>query len=164
MGLFGKLFSKGKTTATELPPEFLEESPPDWLIDLKGQEMPDGNHFSIRAQLSKAARTGTAEILVLPRADGEAPKSATTELERLEIDKLLVILGFSFLSDFADVGGDMNAGLPVSITIHRLEPYAARSANCNLAGWRGSKQPAPPAVDIGIVLVGARDRALGNRQ
>lgn len=159
MGFFGKLFGQGKTAAVELPPEFLEDSPPDWLIELKGREFPNGNVFSVRARLSKTERAGKADIFLLPRADAESPKSATTELERLEIDRLLVILGFSFPVDIDDIPGETESGLPVSLTIHRLAPYSSRSASCNLAGWRDSRQPAPPVVEIGGILAKSRDRA-----
>ena len=159
MGFFGKLFGQGKTAAVELPPEFLEDSPPDWLIELKGRELPHGAVFCVRARLSRTERTGSAEIFLLPQTDAESPKSATTELERLEIDRLLVILGFSFPVDIDDIPGETESGLPVSLTIHRLAPYAYRSATCNLAGWRDSKQPAPPVVEIGSILTNAGDRA-----
>jgi len=159
MGLLGKLFGKTKSAPEELPPEFLEDSPPDWLIELKGQEMPDGSVFSIRAQLGKVTRIGKADILILPRMDAEAPRSAATELEKLDIDRLLVILGFSFPVDIDDIAGETISGLPVSMTIHRMSPYASRSATCNLAGWRDSKQPAPPVVEIANILARARDRA-----
>jgi hypothetical protein len=163
MGLFKKIFGKEKAAAPDLPPEFQEAAPPDWLIDLKGREMPAGTHFSIRAQLAQAARSGRADILILPRTDSELPKSGAVELERLEIDRLLVILGFSFPAYIDDVAGESASGLPVGITIHRLEPYTARTASCNLAGWRNSKQPAPPVVEIGNILLAARDRAFPNR-
>ncbi len=163
MGLLGKLFGKTKSAPEELPPEFMEDSPPDWLIELKGQEMPDGSVFSVRAQLRKITRIGTADILILPRTDAEVPRSATTDLEKLDIDRLLVILGFSFPADIDDIAGETTSGLPVSLTIHRLAPYASRLATCNLAGWRDSKQPAPPVVEIANILVRTRDRAFPSR-
>ena len=43
MNLFKKLFSRGKEETPDLPPEFLQETPPDWLIDAKGQRLPNGN-------------------------------------------------------------------------------------------------------------------------
>lgn len=163
MGLLGKLFGKTKAAAEELPPEFLEDSPPDWLIELKGREMPDGNVFSVRAQLGKVTRVGQADVFILPRTDAEVPRSASIDLEKLDIDRLLVILGFSFPADIDDIAGESDSGLPVNMTIHRLAPYAARSATCNLAGWRDSKQPAPPVVEIANILVRARERAFPGR-
>ena len=76
MNFLKKLFSKKVEETPEAPPEFLQENPPDWLIDLKGQESPDGNSFSIRIQLFQTERSGTAEILVLPRDQFGEPRNA----------------------------------------------------------------------------------------
>src|SRR5438045_2688308 len=87
----------------ELPPEFLQENPPDWLIDLKGAALPHGNRFSIRVQILDTTRAGTVEVVMLPLKDGEEPKSASGALAQTEIDRLFVILGFSFPGDIANV-------------------------------------------------------------
>src|ERR1700722_18653517 len=95
MNLFKKHFSRRKEEAPDLPHEFLQETPPDWLIDARGQRLPHGNRFSMRVQLTQATRTGTVEIVILPLNESEQLKSAQTELQRQEIDRLFVILGFS---------------------------------------------------------------------
>ncbi len=96
MSLLTRLFSKRKEKSDDLPPEFLQEPPPDWFIDLKGRGLTGGKPFSVRVQLFATRRAGTAEILILPAGPGEQPKDAGVELSRTEIDRLLLILGFSF--------------------------------------------------------------------
>ena len=160
MNFLKRLFGGRKSEPQELPPEFLQENPPDWLIDLKGQLPPGDRRFSIRAQLSETSRAGTAEILVLPRNDVEQPKSATAELDRVEIDRLLVILGFSFPEDITDVAAELTEGLRVSIAVHRREPYLLAVVRCNLTGWLDSKKSGPPAIELGRILIEARRRTL----
>jgi hypothetical protein len=157
---FLKRLSGHKESPPELPPEFLQENPPDWLIDLKGAGLPHGNRFSIRVQLSNAARGGTAEILVLPRKGGDEPKSASGALARSEIDRLFVILGFSFPGDIADVPAQVIDGMPVNISVHRHEPYCLAAGECNLAGWTDSRKPGPPVIEIGKILLEAQGRIL----
>src|SRR5690349_787758 len=101
MNLFKWLFGK-KEIPVEIPPEFLQENPPDWLMDLKSPSLVAGNAMSVRVQLFAAARTGTADVILLP-STGQDPRSVTAQLERTEIDRLLVILGFSFPADFESV-------------------------------------------------------------
>src|SRR5947209_6587510 len=153
MSFLKRLFSGRKNEVQELPPEFEQSEPPDWLLDLKGQDLPQGSRFSIRVQLSAASRIGSADILILPCQEGEQPRSGTAELTRPEFDRLLVILGFSFPGDFEDVAGSEKEGLPVTISIHRREPYDLKTANCNLVGWNESKQSRPPLVEIGWILL-----------
>jgi hypothetical protein len=160
MNFLKRLFGKRKSEPQELPPEFLQENPPDWLIDLKGQLLPDGRRFSVRVQLSETSRAGTAEIFVLPRNDTEQPKGASGELNRIEIDRLLVILGFSFPDDIADVAVELTEGLRANITVHRRGPYAQAVARCNLTGWLDSKKSGPPAIELGRILVEAHRRTL----
>jgi len=160
MNFLKRLFGRCKPEPQELPPEFLQENPPDWLIDLKGQLPPDGRRFSVRVQLSETSRAGTAEILVLPRDDAGQPKSATAELDRVEIDRLLVILGFSFPGDITGVGAELSEALCADIAVHRREPYALAVAQCNLTGWLDSKKSGPPAIELGRILVEAQRRIL----
>lgn len=160
MNLLKKLFSKRTEEPADVPPEFLQQEPPDWLIDLKGQELPDGNTFSIRVQLFQSARTGTAEIVVLPHDQSGEPKSAAADLTRIEIDRLFVILGFAFPDEIATVPAADPDGLPVTISIYRQSPFTLRSAACNLAGWLDSRKSAPTAVEIGRILFETRTRAL----
>jgi hypothetical protein len=159
MNFLKRLFGH-KESPPELPPEFMQENPPDWLIDLKGAGLPHGNRFSIRVQLSDKARTGTAEILILPRKDGEEPKSANGALARSEVDRLFVILGFSFPGDIANVPAQVVDGMPLNISIHRHEPYAVAAGNCNLAGWMESRKPGPPVIEIGKILLEAQIRIM----
>lgn len=159
MNFLKRLFGR-REQPPELPPEFLQENPPDWLIDLKGVGLPHGNRFSIRVQLSDRARAGTAEILILPRKEGEEPKSADGALTRLEVDRLFVILGFSFPVDIADVPGQVVDGMPVNVSIHRHEPYSMAAGECNLAGWMESRKPGPPVIEIGKILLEAQGRML----
>lgn len=159
MNFLKRLFGH-KEKPMELPPEFLQENPPDWLIDLKGAELPEGRRFSIRLQLSASSRSGTVEVVALPRNDREELKSADAALDRGEIDRLFVILGFSFPGDIAGIPDEMDAGLPANISIHRREPYSTASAGCNLAGWLESRKPGPPIVEIGKILLEAQRRVL----
>ena len=159
MNFLKRLFGR-KETPPELPPEFLQENSPDWLIDLKGAALPHGNRFSIRVQLSHAARAGTVEIVMLPRKEGEEPKSASGALARLEIDRLFVILGFSFPGDIADAPAQVIDGMPVTISIHRHEPYSVAAGECNLAEWMDSKKSGPPVIEIGKILLEAQMRIM----
>jgi hypothetical protein len=84
MNFIKRLFGR-KETPPELPPEFLQDDPPDWLIDLKGAALPHGNRFSIRVQILNATRTGTMEIVMLPRKDGEEPRSASGALAQTDL-------------------------------------------------------------------------------
>jgi hypothetical protein len=150
MNPFRWLFPKRKEPAFELPQEFLAEDPPNWLIALEGKE------FSIRVMLSEASRTGTTKLF---RGSVE---SAGPDLVRPELDRLLVILGFSFPDDITNVAANATDGLPVNISIYRNEPSAMKAATCDLAGWVGSKKSGPPAIEIGRVLLEIQQRALSN--
>ncbi len=160
MSLFKKLFSRRKKEAPDLPPEFLQASPPDWLIDARGQTLSEGSRFSIRAQLTNATRVGIVEIVQWPAGGSEQPETAQIELLRTEIDRLFVVLGFSFPDDIGDVAPWEESGVPVSMTVHRREPYSFVSAGCDLASWLTTKKSGPPVVEIGRVLMDARNRAL----
>jgi hypothetical protein len=162
MNFLKKLFSKRTEEPADVPPEFLQAIPPDWLIDFKGQDLAGGSTISIRVQLFQTARTGAAEIVVLPHEPSVQPKNATTDLTRTEIDRLFVILGFSFPDEIEDVPADVPDGLPVTISIYRQSPLLLRSATCNLAGWLDSRKSAPTAVEIGRILLEARTRALSS--
>ncbi len=159
MNFLKKLFTKKPEETAEVPPEFLQENPPEWVIILNGRELPAGVTFSIRAPLFQADRHGAAEITNLPGNGGEA-QSATAKFSRPEMDRLLLILGFSFPAEIATVAGATEEGLPVTVTIYRETPFYLRTADCNLAGWIDSRQPAPPVVEIGRILMEARHRAL----
>ena len=158
MSFLTRLFSKRKEKLDDLPPEFLQETPPDWFIDLKGQELAAGKRFSIRVQLFETARVGTAEILILPAQPGEQPKTADAQLARPEVDRLLVMLGFSFPQDISDTAVGEQTGLPVDILVYRRDPFSQVSAHCDLTGRLDSKTQMPPGVEIGKILVGASQR------
>ena len=142
-----------KKAPVSLPPEFLEEAPPDWLIECRGRALPNGDAFSIRVILFQTSRTGSAEIVTVPREAGAQAPPAKADLERGEIDRLLVILGFSFPQDFAAVRSEIPDGLPVEIAIHRREPYSAAGGTCNLAPWLEAKKTGPPTVEVGRLLI-----------
>ena len=110
------------------------------------------------------SRTGIVEIVILPLNENKQPKSAQTELLRQEIDRLFVILGFSFPEDIDHVAPGEVEGVPVSITIHRREPYSCRCVECDLASWLGTRNPGPPVVEIGRVLMDAQERALPTKR
>jgi hypothetical protein len=158
MNLFRRLFGKS-SEAIEAPPEFLQAAAPDWLIEAIGRMLPDGGHFSIRTQIFNAARTATVDLVTFPV--GGEPASQTRELERAKTDRLLVILGFSYPHDIADVPGPTDTGLPVAITVFRREPLVAQRAECNLWDWLESPKPAPPVVEIGKILVDFKRRNTG---
>jgi len=97
---------------------------------------------------------------MLPRKDGEEPKSASGALAQTEIDRLFVILGFSFPGDIANVPAQVIDGMPVNISIHRHEPYAMAMGECNLSGWMDSRKPGPPIIEMGKILIEAQGRIL----
>jgi hypothetical protein len=139
----------------------MQADPPDWLIDLKGASLAHGNHFSIRVQLVNATRKGEADVVILPRMEGEFPRSATMDLPQSSADKLFVILGFSFPNDFADVAAQPKDVLPIDLTVHRREPYALSTAKCNLGGvWLESKKSGPPVIEISRILLAVAEPTL----
>ncbi len=162
MNLF-KWLSKKKVEAPEPPPEFLQATAPDWLIEVRGRALPQGGSFSIRAQIFEVTRTGTADILVLPPEEGGEPDSKCVKLDGVELDRLRVILGFSFPQDIAEVPGATEEGLPVTLTIFHREPLAVAGAGCNLADCLDSRKSAPPAVEIGKILIELKRRALAQQ-
>jgi hypothetical protein len=164
MSLFKKLFSRRKKEAPEPPPEFLQATPPDWLIEAKGQAGTDGDKFSIRLQLMDKSRTGNADVVQWPAEENQQPRTAQIELLRAEIDRLFVILGFSFPVDIHDINPGDHTGTPASITVHRREHYALKSGECDLAAWLHSKKSGPPIVEIGRVLMAVRERALADQK
>lgn len=158
MNFFKRLFGGKEMAPAEPPPEFLQASPPDWVIDLKGRIEEGDPVFSIRAQIYQSARKGTAEVIILPREPGGEPRSATVELERLELDRLFVVLGFSFPADFASVAGE--AGAALKMMICRREPFVECAVDCDLSGWLDSRKSAPPVIEIGRIMLELQRRAL----
>ena len=101
---------------------------------------------------------------MLPRKDDEESKSASGKLLQTEIDRLLVILGFSFPGDITDVPAQVIDGMPVNISIHRHEPYSMAAGECNLAGWMDARKPGPPVIEIGKILLEAQQRILETKR
>jgi len=151
MSILNWLFKK-KPELPEPPPEFLQADAPDWLVDIKGQEFPGGRRFSIRAQVHAAARTATADIVRWPATEGAEPVAHSANLPRADLDRLLVILGFSFPQDFVDIPGSEHEGISVNVTVFRRDPLAAQGAACNLSEWLDTRKSAPPVVEIGKML------------
>lgn len=160
MSFLKRLFGKQKEEAPELPPEFLQSEPPDWLLDLKGTGLPQSGSFSVRVQLWNGSRQGSADIIILPGEEGQEPQNATAPLLKSEIDRLFVVLGFSFPHDIESVVSTVKGGLPVTLSVHRHEPYAVKTTEYNLAGWIDSRQTRPAAVEIGWLLLEIQKRVL----
>ena len=160
MNFLRKLFAKKPVETAEVPPEFLQEDPPEWIIIMNGRELPGGGSFSIRAPLFQAQRSGVAEITSLPSAaDGEG-RTIAVDFTRPEIDRLFIVLGFSFPQEFATVAGPADSGVPVNVTIYRESPFNLCVADCNLAEWIDSRKSGPPVIEIARVLLEARRRTL----
>lgn len=151
MSFLKNLFSKPKAPV-ELPPEFLQSNPPDWLIEMKGHDVADDRRFSVRVELQNESREGVAHVVVLPAKEGEEPKSASGPLDRPEVDRLFVILGFSFPDDIHNIAADGAEGIPVSVSVHKHEPYELKTGECDLADWTDSRRARPAVVDVGMVL------------
>src|SRR5580704_10709331 len=147
MKLLKQLFSKRTEPLPDVPPEFLQENAPDWLIELNGKDPSSTDAFSIRVQLFSSQRSAKAEVLLLSEAQSGPPKRATTTLSHPEINHLFVILGFSYPDEIADVPAESPDGLAATISIYRQSPFTLRSANCNFAGWLDSRKSGPPAVE-----------------
>lgn len=160
MSFLSRLLSRKKEEVPELPPEFLEADPPDWILDLKGTGLPNCGAFSVRVQLRHGARKGSADVLLLPQDESGQPQSATGDLQGGEIDRLFVLLGFSFPDHIDDILSSEAEGLPVTLSIHRHEPYSLKTGTCNLAGWIESRKSRPPTVDIGLILLEVQKRVL----
>jgi len=160
MSFFSWIFQR-KTPALEPPPEFLEPDPPDWLLELNGLSVSARRNFSIRAPIWREKRVGRAEIILLPIDPQSEPGRAGAELDRIDLDRLLVLLGFSFPGDIADAAGAEDTGLPVRLTIFRHQPLESRSARCNLANWLQIRQTAPPpGIELSKILFLAANRML----
>ena len=121
--------------------------------------MPDGRNFSIRALIFSETRTGLAQIRNGGSGQSATPDGALVNLERVELDRLLIILGFVFPGEITTVSSDAAEGVPVSLSIYRRIPLAHRAADCNLAGWLNSRKSAPPVIEIGCLLMNLRARA-----
>ena len=160
MNFLRKLFAKKPVETAEVPPEFLQENPPEWIIIMNGRELPNGGSFSIRAPLFQVERRGVAEIITLPSQVGGEGRTITVDFTRPEIDRLFIVLGFSFPKEFATVAGPTDSGVPVTITIYRETPFNLCACDCNLAGWIDSRKSGPPVIEIGRVLLEARRRTL----
>lgn len=160
MSFLRKLFSKRTEPLPDIPPEFLQENAPDWLIELNGNDRANADAFSIRVQLFQSSRSAKAEILLFPKDQSGEAKKAPTTLSHPEINHLFVILGFSYPDEITDVPAESDDGLAATMSIYRQNPFTLRSANCNFAGWLDSRKSGPPAVEIGRILLGARTRAI----
>lgn len=160
MSLLSRLFSKKKSEPQDLPPEFQQDNPPDWLLDLKGSAQPHGGAFSVRVQLWQGTRKASADVLLLPEKEGTQPRNATTELLSLEVDRLLVLLGFSFPDQIESVSSDVVDGMPVTLSLYRQEPYCEKTATCNLADWIDTRKSRPPVVETGLLLLEIQKRIL----
>ena len=160
MNFLRKLFARKPAETAEVPPEFLQENPPEWIIIMNGRELPDGGTFSIRAPLFQSRRGGVAEITSLPSKTGGEARTITVDFTRPEIDRLFIVLGFSFPKEIATVAGPTDDGVPVTMSIYRENPFNLCTADCNLADWIDSRKSAPPVIEIGRVLLEARRRTL----
>jgi hypothetical protein len=160
MNFLRKLFAKKPAETAEVPPEFLQENPPEWIIIMNGRELPGGGGFSIRAPLYQLRRSGVAEITGLPSQAGGEARTITVDFTRPEIDRLFIVLGFSFPKEITTIAGPSDSGVPVTITIYRESPFNLCTADCNLADWIDSRKSGPPAIEIGRVLLEARRRTL----
>jgi hypothetical protein len=150
MNFFKRLFSR-KAEPAAAPPEFSREDAPDWLIELKGESLPNGNTAEVRLSLFEAGHNGSAQIII--RSGGELKQSDQLDLTRQEFDRLKVILGFSFPDDIADASVG-SSGQVMTISIHRRDPYALAAGKCDLTGWLDSKKTCPPIIEIGKLLTG----------
>ncbi|MDB6124078.1 MAG: hypothetical protein JWQ71_3071 [Pedosphaera sp.] len=156
MNFLKRLFSK-KAQLPEQPAEFTQEDAPDWLIELKGESLPDGNTSDVRLSLFDSNQTGSAQIII--RSGGELKQSNQVDLAKLEFDRLKVILGFFFPDDIADASVGASNQL-VTISIYRREPYAVAVGKCDLTDWLNSKKSGPPIIEIGKLLIGVQRRAV----
>ena len=163
MNLFKWLFGKKEKVALELPHEFLQADPPDWLLELKANELPHGEAFGVKVQLLAETRSGSATITVHPQIGEGAAQTATSDLTQIEGGRLMVLLGFSFPNDIGDVGAPVTEGVAANLTIHQREPYVIREGACNLASWLGSKKSQPPTVEIAMMLLGMKERILNQK-
>jgi len=160
MSLLRKLFGGRKAVPEERPPEFLVPSPPDWLIAVEGRWLPQRKILSVRAQLTEASRKAAAEVTIGSRDPGAPVERAAGQLERTEIDRLLVILGMSFPNDITSLSVEIVEGLPLNIVIYRREPFTKLEAHCNLTGWFEIKRTPPPVVEISKILISFQRRTL----
>src|SRR5580698_1834892 len=150
MNFLKKLFSKRTEPLPDIPPEFLQENAPDWLIEMNANDPVKSNAFSIRVQLFASQRSAKAEVLLLSSSgQSEAPKKIPTTLSHPEINHLFVVLGFSYPDEITDVPAEIDDGLAATISIYRQSPFTLRSANCNLSAWLESRKSGPPIVEIG---------------
>src|ERR1700748_833066 len=96
MNFLKRLFGKKEKPPVELPDEFLLSEPPDWLLRLKVEFLPDGDTHSLQAQLWTDTKSGSLTVESVTGADKNIPKKSTGDLTPMESGGLLVLLGFSF--------------------------------------------------------------------
>jgi hypothetical protein len=158
MNFFKWLFGKKEKVALELPLEFLQADPPDWLLELKVAFMPRGETVTVRARSQAEAKTGSAVFEIEPPTGKGAAQTASADLTQIEAGRLLVLLGFSFPDDIADVGVPVIDGVPAKLSVHRRKPYCLKEGSCNLASWLDSKKSQPPTVEIAMLLLDVKNR------
>jgi len=163
MNFFKRLFGKKEKFSLEVPIEFLQASPPDWLLELKVKIMPRGGAFTVKVWLRAETRIGNASVEIEPTNGQAATQTATADLGQVEAVRLLVLLGFSFPDDIASVGGPVMDGIPATLSVHRREPYCLKEGSCNLMNWLDSKKSQPPTVEIAAMLLNVKDRVLPDK-
>jgi hypothetical protein len=163
MNFFKRLFGKKEKFSLEVPIEFLQAEPPDWLLELKVRFQPHGGALTVRAVLQSEAKTGSAAFEIQPLAGKGALQTASADLAQIEAGRLLVLLGFSFPDDIASVGGPVIDGIPATLSVHRREPYCLKEGSCNLMNWLDSKKSQPPTVEIAMMLLGVKNRVLPDK-
>jgi hypothetical protein len=163
MNFFKRLFGKKEKVALELPLEFLQADPPDWLLELKVTFLPRGGAFTVRTALQAEAKAGNAAFEIEPPAGKGAAQTASMDLTQIEAGRLLVLLGFSFPDDITDVGSPVIDGVPAKLSVHRREPYHLQEGNCNLMNWLDSKKSQPPTVEIAMLLLDVKNRVFPDK-
>lgn len=158
MNFLKRLFGKKEQVALELPLEFLQAEPPDWLLELKVTYQPDGRGFAVKAGLRAETRTGSVTVEIDVVTGGDAAQKAAGDLSQVEAGRLLVLLGFSFPDDIGFVGPEYTDGIPAKLSVHQREPYSLKEGDCNLMHWLNSKQSQPPTVEITKILVEVKNR------
>lgn len=132
------------------PPEFGQDSPPDWVVEWQGGFLPGGAGFRGRLPLW-GKETAVAEV-EYPFSRRRPTTPRPSPVRASAVRWLRKILSDSFPGQILTVPPRSIDGIPVHLIVHRLEPLQGVKASCNLCdGYdllRPYRQGAGPSAPV----------------
>jgi hypothetical protein len=112
------------------PPEFGQDSPPDWVVEWQGGFLPGGAGFRGRLPLW-SKETAVAEV-EYPFSRHRPTTPRPSPVGAPAVRWLRKILSASFPGQILTVPPRSIDGIPVHLIVHRSEPLLGVKASCNL--------------------------------